>query len=113
MIVADPKQMSSVNGVAKISHPPLPRVLYAIAMDGSQKFGPLEEQIGILGQAFQAENSLFLPLFLDPAGPGGEGALAFAVAGKPTTSLNLWQFPWKPLGRLYKLTGQHHIPLDP
>jgi glycosyltransferase involved in cell wall biosynthesis len=46
----------------------LPRVLYAIALDPGRKFGSLEEQLLLTAEAFQAENGLFLPLFIsDPA----------------------------------------------
>jgi glycosyltransferase involved in cell wall biosynthesis len=88
---------------------PLPRVLYAIALDGSQKFGSLEEQIYFLAQAFRAEGGLLLPLFLDPAGPHGLGTAAFDVAGLPTASLNLWGFRWDVLWLLNDLIGKHRI----
>ena len=90
---------------------PLPRVLYAIAMDGSQKFGSLEEQIYFLAQAFRAEGSLLLPLFLDPAKPDGAGTEAFDAAGLSTASLNLWGFRWHALWQLNDLIGRHRIQL--
>jgi glycosyltransferase involved in cell wall biosynthesis len=90
---------------------PLPRVLYAIAMDGSQKFGSLEEQIYFLAQAFRAEGSLLLPLFLNPAGANGPGMAVFDAAGLPTASLNLWGFRWKRLWQLNELIGRHRIQL--
>jgi glycosyltransferase involved in cell wall biosynthesis len=97
-------------------------------MDGSQKLGSLEEQIYFLAQAFRAEGSLFLPLFLEPSEPPlrfqtpvGNGAPdakpnggvieAFAGAGLPTESLSLWGFEWKTLWRLYRLIGTHNIQL--
>jgi glycosyltransferase involved in cell wall biosynthesis len=90
---------------------PLPRCLYAIALDGSQKFGSLEEQIFFLAQAFRAEGSLFLPLFLDPAGPEQAGTAAFQAAGLPTASLNLWGFRWSTFYRLNALIGRQRIQL--
>jgi glycosyltransferase involved in cell wall biosynthesis len=90
---------------------PLPRVLYAIAMDGSQKFGSLEEQIFFLARAFRAESSLLLPLFLAPSGPSRAGTAAFDAAELPTASLDLHQFRWKALGRLTDLIDRHSIQL--
>jgi len=89
----------------------LPRVLYAIALDGSQKLGSLEEQIYFLAKAFRANDSLFLPLFLDPEGVQKAGTAAFEAAGLPTANLNLWGFRWKTLWHLNKIIGQHRIQL--
>jgi glycosyltransferase involved in cell wall biosynthesis len=90
---------------------PLPRVLYAIAMDGSQKFGSLEEQIYFLARAFRAEDSLLLPLFLNPAGANGAGMAVFDAAGLATASLDLWGFHWRRLWQLNNLIGKHRIQL--
>ena len=47
---------------------PLPRVLYALVLDPGRKFGSMEEQLVLFADAFRAEGSLFLPLFIsDPA----------------------------------------------
>ena len=48
-----------------ISHRPLPRVLYPVALDGSNKFGSLEEQVFFLAKAFREQDSLLLPVFLE------------------------------------------------
>src|SRR6266481_1369502 len=40
----------------------LPRVLYAVVLDPSLKFGSLEEQIIRLARAFELHDSLFYPL---------------------------------------------------
>jgi glycosyltransferase involved in cell wall biosynthesis len=89
----------------------LPRVLYAIALDGTQKLGSLEEQILLLGQAFRAEDSVLLPLFLNPAVPERERAGAFKSAGLATAHLDLWKFRWKTLWQLNRLVSQHQIQL--
>jgi glycosyltransferase involved in cell wall biosynthesis len=90
---------------------PLPRVLYAIAMDGSKKFGSLEEQIFFLAQAFRAEGSLFLPLFLNSPGGVEASTAAFAKAGLPTAGMNLWRFQWRTLRQLNALIGRERIQL--
>jgi glycosyltransferase involved in cell wall biosynthesis len=124
--------------VTKVGTPkrPLPRVLYAIAMDGSQKFGSLEEQIFFLAQAFRDEGSLLLPLFVEPSGachaharPVGRqglsaadgagmgmahhqgGTQVFEAVGLPTASMTLWDFRWKKLIQLYRLIARHQIQL--
>jgi len=86
-------------------------VLYAAALDGSQKFGSLEEQIFVIAQAFKAENSLLLPLFLDPVCPEQGSAIAFKSAGLPIAYLDLFGFRWKTLWELDKLISRHAIQL--
>jgi glycosyltransferase involved in cell wall biosynthesis len=88
---------------------PLPRVLYAIALDGSQKFGSLEEQIFFLATAFQAEGSLLLPLFVAAECPNRAGLEVFDKAGLPTAEMNLWRFSWKKLNRLRGMIRAHGI----
>ncbi len=90
---------------------PLPRVLYAIALDGTQKLGSLEEQIFILAKAFHAEGSLLLPVFLEPDGPAQTGTAVFEAAGLPSAALSLWHFRWKKLLRLNELISRHQIQL--
>jgi glycosyltransferase involved in cell wall biosynthesis len=90
---------------------PLPRVLYAIGLDGSQKLGSLEEQIYLLAQAFRAEDSLLLPLFLDPAGPDCGGTQVFKAAGLPAGHLSLSTFRWRSVWKLNKLIHRQRIQL--
>jgi glycosyltransferase involved in cell wall biosynthesis len=91
---------------------PLPRVLYAIAMDGSQKFGSLEEQIYFLAKAFRDEGSLFLPLFLDASCRDGSASSAiFESDGLATASLDLWAFRLSTWLRLNALIRRHRIQL--
>jgi glycosyltransferase involved in cell wall biosynthesis len=80
-------------------------------MDGSQKFGSLEEQIFLLARAFRDEGSLLLPLFVEPAYPDRPGPGVFEAAGLPTASLTLWGFRWKKLFQLHRLIGRHNIDL--
>jgi glycosyltransferase involved in cell wall biosynthesis len=103
--------MPTANSSSMTDSRPLPRVLYAIALDGSQKHGSLEEQIYFLAQAFRAQDSLFLPLFLDPEGPDNAGTAPFEKAGLPTASLTLWGFRWKTLWQLNRIISQHRIQL--
>jgi glycosyltransferase involved in cell wall biosynthesis len=89
----------------------LPRVLYAVALDASQKFGSLEEQIYLLAQAFRAEGSALVPAFLPAAGPRGGGLAAFDDAGMPTAELSLWKFRYSTVRRLGRLIAEHDIRL--
>ena len=65
----------------------LRRVLYAIGLDPSLKFGSLEEQIILLAGAFKEHGSLFLPLFQSPPGP--EAQAMYQAAGLEAGWLNL------------------------
>lgn len=89
----------------------LPRVLYAVALDASQKFGSLEEQIYLLARAFRDESSALVPVFLPAAGPRGGGLAAFDEAGLPTAGLDLWRFRWSTLRQLSNLIDEHDIRL--
>jgi glycosyltransferase involved in cell wall biosynthesis len=97
--------MSTISSVlprnsAALADPALKRVLYAIVLDPSRKFGSLEEQIFILGRAFQERGGLFLPLFLCPGGP--DKLHRYHDAGLPAECLDLGSFS---LPRLWKLAG--------
>jgi glycosyltransferase involved in cell wall biosynthesis len=85
----------------------LPRVLYAIALDPTLKFGSLEEQIISLARAFELHGSLFYPLFIC-----SEGALegtAFQKAGVEAECMDLGSFTWKRLARVSQLITQRQI----
>src|SRR5437899_2964489 len=73
----------------------LRRVLYAIGLDPSRKFGSLEEQILFVARAFRDAGSLFLPLFLtrEPA----DSALGYREAGLDVACLDLEAFRWSRL----------------
>lgn len=85
----------------------LQRVLYAIALDPDQKFGTLEEQICLLGQAFQAQGGLFLPLFLCPPGP--HKTRRFEAAGLAAECLDLRRFRPATLWNLVRLIKRQRI----
>src|SRR5579859_4441398 len=87
--------------------PALKRVLYAIVMDPSRKYGSLEEQIFILGRAFQERGGLFLPLFLCPGGP--DKLHRFHDAGLPAECLDLGSFSWSGLWQLAGLVRRQRI----
>jgi len=79
----------------------LPRVLYAVAMDPSAKFGSMEEQMVFLARAFQKEESLFLPLFESPGSQ--ERPTPMEEAGVPIACLDMRRFRWHVLSELLSL----------
>jgi glycosyltransferase involved in cell wall biosynthesis len=85
----------------------LHRVLYAVVLDPAMKFGSLEEQIVCLAQAFEANGSLFLPLFIcreetfDPS--------LYQKFGIETACLDLRFFSWSRLLKLSKIITNHNI----
>jgi glycosyltransferase involved in cell wall biosynthesis len=85
----------------------LQRVLYAINMDPTRKFGSLEEQMVVLAREFRARGSLFLPLFTcpEPAGPPTQ----WDALGVPVECLDLQRFRWSSLWRLVRLVRRHRI----
>jgi glycosyltransferase involved in cell wall biosynthesis len=85
----------------------LPRVLYAVALDPGNKIGSMEEQIVLLAQRFQAEESLFLPLFLCAPGPGKLDR--FHERGVGAECLDLRRFRWSTLRRLLRLIKEHRV----
>jgi glycosyltransferase involved in cell wall biosynthesis len=87
----------------------LPRVLYALNLNPSEKFGSLEEQIVTLHQAFTAEAGRFLPLFTCPPRPGMTDA--FRARGVEAHCLNLCEFRWRTLIALRALIRREKIDL--
>jgi glycosyltransferase involved in cell wall biosynthesis len=87
----------------------LRRVLYAIGLNPSLKFGSLEEQIFLLARAFKEHGSLFLPLFQSPFGP--EARAMYQAAGLEAGWLNLGAFDFTTLRQLMRLIHQHKIEL--
>jgi glycosyltransferase involved in cell wall biosynthesis len=85
----------------------LRRVLYAISLDPSRKFGSLEEQILMLAVAFRQHGGLLLPLF--SRRPGSERAIGFREAGVEVAFLDLERFSLRTLGRLLGLVSRHEI----
>lgn len=87
----------------------LSRVLYAIGLNPSLKYGSLEEQIFFLARAFQKQGGLFLPLFQSPPGP--EALAMYQAAGLKVEWLNLDAFDFSTARRLMRLIRQHQIEL--
>lgn len=87
----------------------LRRVLYAIGLNPSVKFGSLEEQIFCLARAFREHGSFFLPLFQSPLGP--EARAMYRAAGMEAGWLNLEAFDFKTLRQLMRMIHQHKIEL--
>jgi glycosyltransferase involved in cell wall biosynthesis len=85
----------------------LSRVLYAVVLDPSHKFGSIEEQIAILVRAFDDRGSLFLPLFIIPDRP--EKPTPLEQHGVKIECLDLGRFRFKTLWRLLGLIKRHRI----
>src|SRR4051812_46697188 len=79
---------------------PLRRVLYAIFLDPSRKFGSMEEQILTLAVAARERGGLLLPLFITDSSPGQ--ALRFGEAGVEVACLDLLRFRLATLARLLR-----------
>jgi len=87
----------------------LPRVLYAVVLDPTIKFGSLEEQIIHLARAFEVHDSLFFPLFI--CREGTSGGTAFHEARVETESMDLRGFRWSRLVKLSRLISERQITL--
>jgi glycosyltransferase involved in cell wall biosynthesis len=85
----------------------LARVLYALVLDPSKKFGSLEEQAFLLARACRDEGGLFLPLFQAAEDPGT--VRRYAGAGLEVAFLDpAWSGPRR-LWRLLGLVRRHRI----
>jgi glycosyltransferase involved in cell wall biosynthesis len=87
---------------------PPARVLYAVGLDPSKKFGSLEEQLLLLAGEFRARGGLFLPLF-DCTLEAGFAVPEFRAAGLPMACLDLRRFQWSTLWRLWQLIRRERI----
>jgi glycosyltransferase involved in cell wall biosynthesis len=85
----------------------LRRALVALALDGSRKFGSMEEQVFLLARAFRQRGSLCVPLFLGPA--NSPPPTEFAEAGLPAESLPLERFRLGTLWQLLALIRKYRI----
>src|ERR1700722_5366474 len=83
----------------------LPRVLYAVLMDPSGKFGSIEEQIVILASRFQDEGGLFLPLFITDQ----TDVAQFHKHGVQPVCLQLRRFSWRTLWQLRRIVREQKI----
>ncbi len=92
---------SSAHGLRVETTTPLLRVLYAIVLDPSRKFGSLEEQIFILARAIRDRGGVFVPLFSAPPDPGT--LKCYEDAGLEVAFLELERFSPATLERLVSL----------
>ena len=83
------------------------RVLYAVNLDPSSKYGSLEEQIFLTSQAIAKEGGVFIPIFA-AALPEKEEQ-RYRAAGLAATSLPLGRFNILILRKLLHLIDQHRI----
>jgi glycosyltransferase involved in cell wall biosynthesis len=84
----------------------LRRVLYAFELE-PRKLGSMEEQVALLGAAFQARDGFLLPVFTAP--PAEDVRASFKAAGVEIVSLNLRQFRFSTLARLLRLISRERI----
>ncbi len=85
----------------------LKRVLFALALDPSKKFGSLEEQALSLAQAFQERGSLLLPLFLQPL--DAASLERYRAIGLNAEFLDLRRFRASYLRRLLQIVRANRI----
>jgi glycosyltransferase involved in cell wall biosynthesis len=82
-------------------------VLYALTLAPGRKFGSLEEQIVLLGQAFAREGGHFVPLF--SCAPDENDTTQFTRRGLEAECLDLRTFDVATLWRLLGLVRRHGI----
>ena len=87
----------------------LQRVLYLTDLNPADKFGSLEEMIFVLARAFRDRGGLFLPVFNAPL--GSKAAAQYEAQGLQAEALDLRQFNFSTLRRLWHLIRQHRIEL--
>ena len=87
----------------------LKRVLFAIALDPTLKYGTLEEQIFFLARAFRDRGSLFLPVFLSPL--TARDASQYQTEGIPVEHLNCSRLTIRTLLHLVQLSYRYKIEL--
>jgi glycosyltransferase involved in cell wall biosynthesis len=83
------------------------RVLYAVNLDPSKKYGSLEEQIFLLAMALSREGGLLLPVFTREM--GDKQIARYRDAGLPVTWLDLRRFNTISFLRLIRLLDRHAI----
>jgi glycosyltransferase involved in cell wall biosynthesis len=97
------------DGLRQDRHQPLRRVLYAIDLDPSTKFGSMEEQIFELARAFRDRGGQFIPLFRTPLGP--EASALYDAEHLRAEALDLSRFRLQTLLKIVKLVRQFRIQL--
>jgi glycosyltransferase involved in cell wall biosynthesis len=86
---------------------PLKRVLFASAIDPSQKFGSFEEQTFALCREFHARGGLFLPIYSSPLGSRTDAE--YRAAGVAAEWLDLRTFQLRVLFRLARIVRENAI----
>jgi glycosyltransferase involved in cell wall biosynthesis len=84
-----------------------PRVLFAVRLDPTKKFGSIEEQITHLARVFRSKGSLFCPLFICSRPKAGD--TPFQPAGIESECIDLRVFRWSRLLQLSRLITRHRI----
>src|SRR5438445_10890835 len=79
----------------------LRRVLYAIGLNPSLKYGSLEAQVFSLARAFEEQGGLFLPLF--QSAPGSEALALYQAVGLEVSWLDQHSFDFARLDRLMRV----------
>src|SRR6267143_1244909 len=87
----------------------LPRVLYAVVLDPTLKFGSLEEQIIRLARAFELHDSLFYQLFI--CREGTSECPSCQDAGVKSECMELRSFRWSRLVKLSRRITQRRLTL--
>src|SRR5688572_5158343 len=85
----------------------LRRVLFAIHLDPTRKFGSLEEQILVMAVAARSEGGVFVPLFSTEA--CAAAAKGFPEAGIEVVCLDLTRWRLSTLWQLWRLVRRHRI----
>lgn len=96
----------SVNCSAAVKRP-LPRVLCALNLNPTQKFGTMEEQLVLQSEAFRREGGVFLPLFM--CRPDSNDLTLFDHHGAEAYALSMERMRWRSLRQLSRLVGQRRI----
>jgi len=81
--------------------------LYALTLAPGKKFGSMEEQIVLLGQAFAREGGTLIPLFSCAAEEAD--TRPFTQRGLEAECLDLRSFRWRNLWTLRGLVHKHRI----
>jgi glycosyltransferase involved in cell wall biosynthesis len=105
--VLTPRPAVTGRRAAKATSERLLRVLYAIVLDPSRKFGSMEEQLFILAQSFRDRGALFVPLFNAP--PDESTLQRYRSAGLEAVFLDLERFTSATLERLVDLVRRLDI----
>lgn len=91
----------------KITTPSLRRVLLALDLDPSQKFGSLEEQVFRLALRFRERGGFLLPVYDAPQSPSS--AELYRLAGLKVEALSMRKFRFSTFKQLVRLIRRERI----